>query len=842
MRKNYFTFKNLRQLCFALCLGVTVQAQTYTSWKVGSTTDVTTTTTGGMCLMGGGIDNDDAIKWMFQKAGGGDVVVLRSAGTDGYNTYMYSELGVPVNSVETIIIDTRAKASIAAIATKIRNAEALFISGGDQATYVSYWKDTPVEDAINYLINTKKVPVGGTSAGCAILGQFYYSAANTSIVSADALANPYATGVTIGVNDFLSSPYLANVITDTHYDNPDRRGRQTAFLARMWKDLGAGLNAKGIGVFEKTAVCIDQNGLARVFAPTTASFAYFYQIESNSTPETVVSGTPLTWNNAGKGVKIVKIPGNTAGSNTFDLNNWTTTSGSGISWGNIKVISGTLTETLGGTPPGGTPSCATPSGVTASAITNTSATISWTSTTATSYTVRYKTTAATAWTTLPNTTSTSSALTGLTLGTSYNVEVIGNCTSGASTAGTAQFITTGGTTVITYCASKGNSAATEWISKVVIGTINNTSGANGGYADFSAQSTSIAKGTATTLTLTPGFSATRSLYWKVYIDYNNNGLFTDSGEDVYGVFSSSTLTPSITVPASAVAGPIRMRVIVSYNAITSPCGTYNYGETEDYTLNVGGTTTPPATYCASKGNSATSEWISKVAIGTISNTSGKNGGYADFSAQSTTITKGTAATLTLTPGFSATRSLYWKVFVDYNNNGQFTDAGEEVYSVYSSSTLTPSITAPASAVTGAVRMRVIVSYNSITSPCGTYNYGETEDYTLNITTSAAKAIALKEAINEDTVVVENDATSKKIAVYPNPAREDFNIEFDSKKEDKVSIHIFSLSGNEEKNIEVKSEKGANRIRTTTNGLVPGHYIVKVIRSGEVLTSKMIISN
>ena len=183
-----------------------------------------------------------------------------------------------------------------------------------------------------------------------------------------------------------------------------------------------------------------------------------------------------------------------------------------------------------------------------------------------------------------------------------------------------------------------------------------------------------------------------------------------------------------------------------------------------------------------------------------------------------------------------------KVYIDYNNNGLFTDAGEEVYSIFSRNILTPSITAPASAVTGAVRMRVIVSYNSITSPCGTYNYGETEDYTLNITTSTAKAIALKEAINEDTVVVENDATSKKIAVYTNPAREDFTIEFDSEKEDKVSIRIFSLNGNEEKNIEVKSEKGANRIRTTTNGLVPGHYIVKVIRSGEVLTSKMIISN
>ena len=151
--KKIFCFKKPSAFRFRFVFWTDSSAQTYTSWKVGSTTDVTTTTSGGICLMGGGTDNDDAIKWMFQKAGGGDVVVLRSAGTDGYNTYMYSELGVPVNSVETIIIDTRAKASIAAIATKIRNAEALFIAGGDQATYVSYWKDTPVEDAINYLIN-----------------------------------------------------------------------------------------------------------------------------------------------------------------------------------------------------------------------------------------------------------------------------------------------------------------------------------------------------------------------------------------------------------------------------------------------------------------------------------------------------------------------------------------------------------------------------------------------------------------------------------------------------------------------------------------------------------------
>lgn len=489
--KNYALNWN-RLTIFLFLFGINLSySQTYTSWITGSTSDVTTTTTGGTCLMGGGTDNDDAIKWMIQKSGGGDFVVIRSSGTQAYNDYIYG-LGT-VNSVETILIDTRAKASIAEVAAKIRNAEALFIAGGDQATYVAYWKDTPVEDAINYLINTKKVPVGGTSAGCAIQGKYYYSAANASVTSVQALANPYNSDMTIGANDFVNNPILANVITDTHYNNPDRRGRQTAFIARMWKDLGAGLNAKGIGVYEKTAVCIDQNGIAKVFAPAAENYAYFYQFDTTSTPETVVSGSALTWNNNGKGVKIVKIEGDTTGSTTIDLNDWTTVTGSKVSYGIIKVINGTLTETVG---------------------------------------------------------------------------------SG------------GGDGTISYCSSNGSDSSREWIKKVAIGSINNLSNSNGGYADFSSQITNIAKGSSATLTLTPGYSATRKLYWKVFIDLNNNGAFTDSGEEVYSIFSNQTLTPSITIPSSASSGNIRMRIIVSYNSITSPCGTFNYGETEDYTLNI----------------------------------------------------------------------------------------------------------------------------------------------------------------------------------------------------------------------------------------------------------------
>jgi len=274
--------------------------------------------------MGGSTDVDEAIRWMIQKSGGGDFVVIRASGADGYNPYIYSELG-GVNSCETLLLDSRTAAQDASVAQKIRNAEALFIAGGNQANYVNYWKDTPVEEAINYLINTKKVHVGGTSAGCAILGQQYYSALSGSVTSTQVLANPYHRYVTIGNNDFVNAPFLANTITDTHYNNPDRKGRHFGFLARMTKDWN--LQAKGIGVEERTAVLIDQNGTAKVVGEAKA---YFLQRHNSSVPEQCVSKKTLTWNRSGQAVRVYEIQASTtvAGATAnLDLTNWTTGSG-----------------------------------------------------------------------------------------------------------------------------------------------------------------------------------------------------------------------------------------------------------------------------------------------------------------------------------------------------------------------------------------------------------------------------------------------------------------------------------------------------------------------------------
>ncbi|MEO1713279.1 MAG: cyanophycinase, partial [Bacteroidota bacterium] len=94
-----------------LFLASSVTAQTYTSWLVGDAADVSTSHEAGIVLAGGGSDNDDAMAWMLNRADGGDVVVLRASGTNGYNSYFFNQLGVTLNSVETIRIPSVAAAN-----------------------------------------------------------------------------------------------------------------------------------------------------------------------------------------------------------------------------------------------------------------------------------------------------------------------------------------------------------------------------------------------------------------------------------------------------------------------------------------------------------------------------------------------------------------------------------------------------------------------------------------------------------------------------------------------------------------------------------------------------------
>ncbi len=325
--------------------------QNYTAYFLGNVSDVVTSPKGGVCLMGGATEHDEAMKWFLQQADGGDVLVLRATGSNGYNDYMLNQLGVAINSVETIVCNNANASQEAYLQQKINQAEAIWFAGGDQWTYISYWRNTPVDSLVNKAIAERNVVVGGTSAGMAIMGKYYFSAQNGTITSAQALTNPYNSLVTVSDEPFLVNQHLFNVITDTHYDSPDRKGRHVTFLSRILQDYQA--VGKGIACDEYTAVCIDTLGLCKIYGdyPTYDEDVYFIQPNCelpDLMPETCVTATPLTWNRSGQALKVYHAKGTPFGTQTFDLNDWTT--GTGGVWEYWYVENGVLTQT-GGTAP-----------------------------------------------------------------------------------------------------------------------------------------------------------------------------------------------------------------------------------------------------------------------------------------------------------------------------------------------------------------------------------------------------------------------------------------------------------------------------------------------------------
>jgi cyanophycinase-like exopeptidase len=286
-------------------------ASGYSDFIVGNPADVVRSTTGLLVLQGGGLDVDENFVRMGNAAGGGDFVVIRFGGTDAYNPYINGLCGC--DSVETIVFKNRNASFDPYVIDRIRNAEALFIAGGDQSDYVRTWKNTPIEDAINF-VAARPAPVGGTSAGMAVLGQFLYSAmSNSSLTSDEALADPFHRDMTLD-RDFVSIARMAGLITDQHLIERDRMGRTVAFLARLVKD-GWTATGRAIAADRNTSLLVDPaTGDAEVISTPGWPTPYVYFMQTPGPPEVCAAGTPLTFRN----VAVYRI----APGATFDLAHW----------------------------------------------------------------------------------------------------------------------------------------------------------------------------------------------------------------------------------------------------------------------------------------------------------------------------------------------------------------------------------------------------------------------------------------------------------------------------------------------------------------------------------------
>lgn len=277
--------------------------------------------------MGGGRDLDEAFRWLCDRGDGGDFLILRARGDDAYNSYVKGLC--PANSVATLIVPNRAAAQEPEAAKIIHQAEVVFIAGGDQANYIREWKGTAVESAINDDISAGK-PIGGTSAGLAVLGGFVYGALadkpdDKDLSSAEVLANPYAERVTLERN-FLTIPRLNNLITDSHFVSRDRMGRSLGFLSRLMKD-GWSDQPREVAIDETSAVLVEADGSANIVG--TGRGAYF--LRPMHMPEVCEKQTPLTF----RQINVYHV----AAGGRFNLAAWTGWGGTKYS---LSVVRGTI--------------------------------------------------------------------------------------------------------------------------------------------------------------------------------------------------------------------------------------------------------------------------------------------------------------------------------------------------------------------------------------------------------------------------------------------------------------------------------------------------------------------
>jgi cyanophycinase len=359
-------FRN-KPLCAALFLFVSASnaataAKSYTYSYLGNPDNPSVSATPASCakgsctpsiaLVGGGYDVGEAFRWMIARAGiskstGGRFVIIRATGTDAYNPYIYSRLGqvdptsprgyemvggadLGLTSVETLVIPNRAAAEDPFVLKVVGRASAIFIAGGDQADYYNYWQSTPLSQLIQKAV-AAGIPVGGTSAGTAMLGQYAFAALNGAVESPAALSDPFNRYVTIDplntaskkfvqTGSFLNIASLGNTITDTHFNTRDRLGRLFSFVARIGKDCTGGVvntgDVAGIGIDEETALLVSgAPGSAKAEMAvnpynaenTTAQYtaqnsAYF--VKYTGAPVQCVAGKPLVDNS---GIQVYRL-------------------------------------------------------------------------------------------------------------------------------------------------------------------------------------------------------------------------------------------------------------------------------------------------------------------------------------------------------------------------------------------------------------------------------------------------------------------------------------------------------------------------------------------------------
>lgn len=414
-----------------------------------------------------------------------------------------------------------------------------------------------------------------------------------------------------------------------------------------------------------------------------------------------------------------------------------------------------------------TPAITVPTGLAASSVVTTSAIMSWTDNSSTSYDIRYREVGQSTWTTV-NVFSATYQITGLTSLTDYEVQVRSNCGSTNSDySSSVQFTTTDvipctGAVVSSYpYLETFNSGIGDWVqasgddgdwSLDANGTGTTNTGPSdditgGGNYVYTEASNGGLGTNATAILMSPCFSLISPNHSNFSFNYHMYGnaigtltleISTDDGTNWTSLFSqsgnqgNSWFNENIDITAY-LGETVKLRFI----------GTTGVGIRSDIAIDQIAITEPVIpNYCSSNGNNTNDEFINRIQLNTLDNNNSGAGttgtGYSDFTENSsltTTLYSGSEYTITITPEWPGTTYPEgYSVWIDYNRDGDFSDSGEQVWtqSPTNSTTVSGTFTLPTDVNFGETTMRVSLKYNGIPTVCESFDYGEVEDYTIDL--------------------------------------------------------------------------------------------------------------
>jgi len=519
---------------------------------------------------------------------------------------------------------------------------------------------------------------------------------------------------------------------------------------------------------------------------------------------------------------------------------------------------------------GAAPSCDTPTGLSSSNVTSSSFTLSWGAVSgATDYEVRVRQAGTTSWSNLTASTN-SLTVSNLAASTTYEWQVRTNCASSNSSYSNSATVTTPAPPCNTPTSLSSSNVTTSSFT-MSWGAVSGATGYQVRVRPSGTTSWTTYAASTNNLTVNSGIASGTTYQWQVRTNCSSNNSSYSSTATVTtltpapgcaaptGLGSSNVTTDAFTLFWDAVSGAtdyeVRLRALGSttwypFTASTNSLSlsgaaantSYEWqvrtncsGTNSDYSSLTTVTTLGAAlTYCDSKGNSTSDEWINAFSFNGQTNTSGNNGGYADFTGTVFSVNKGGSYNITITPAWAGTvyREAY-AIWVDFNQDGDFTDAGEQVYSRSrtNASSVSGTVSIPNSALSGNTRMRVSMKYNANPTACETFSYGEVEDYTLNIAGATRESAGL-ENLSVETVQSEMPE-SFSVEVFPNPAREFVNLHFVGTDE-AAEVELLNLSGQV-----LRQVRAEGQTRLDLQRLPTGMYILRVRYGQQVETHKIV---